>query len=728
MSNGEGKPVRQKPSLPHTSPLKTPPSKKLAKLKPDLKEGQAKTVTHDLHNVLKELDKEQLKVIQHIKGPALVVAGPGSGKTRTGTAWVIEMIARGVDPRNIMAITFTKRAAGELCDRIQKKFGKNPVREGMFAGTFHHVANQYIKQYRNVFGLASNYTILDDDDSTRLYKKVVNELIDKIVDKYIEKMNAEDINRHKIDKNERKAISRSFQQKYPNAASIKGLYSNARNRRKRVEALDEFRELEETQQKFVQQAIILYESRKKDYLALDFEDLLLKFVELLNTNGVRDEIIRQTRYLLVDEYQDVNPLQTAIAQILGDRADALLMVGDDAQTIYSFMGAGVERFLKADRDFSEHVLTYKLNNDYRNSPEIIACANELIAHNKRQIKKKLIPINPSGPEPLFKELRNPEEEAEFIIQQVMNLRDNHGVKLKDQAILFRDRYHYKALEEELLANKIPYDLQIGVDFLERKQIKDLVCFLAIIYNDQNLQAWERVFELHEGIAKKTSSGLIRYLKKRDALMPANPLDKFLQTRNFKNAIAGARITEQASASFIQLQKILRSLKQENKAGIKFDDLLKFAATYYMPILKMKREFKEDSEDRINEINLFIDAMQTYDTLEDFFSNYAISQTMFEKKSPGDHNKNSDRIIVTTVHQAKGLEWDAVHVLAMNEEIFPSSRSETEAAIEEERRVFYVAITRAMRWLTITWTKERPSIDFRSMLPSKPSRFIEECSS
>jgi len=630
-----------------------------------------------------ELNEEQYRVITQAEGPCLVLAGAGSGKTRTIVYRVAYLIERGVRPENILLVTFTNKAAKGMLSRVESLLGKYP--EGLWGGTFHHIGNRILRKYAKWLGYESNFTILDEEDSKNLIKACIKE--------------------EGIDVKQRR---------FPSAAVVKDLLSYAKNSQVKLITVIEnrhprWREIEEK----IQSVAKRYEVKKIEANAMDFDDLLVNWLKLLKQEPkVKDRLAAQFHYILVDEYQDTNHIQASIIKELSSAHHNVLVVGDDAQSIYSFRAADIGNILNFPKDFPAAKI-FKLETNYRSTPEILDVANEVIKQNVNQfpkvlqaklknlVKPSLVPVSSAG------------QEAEFISQQILTLREE-GMPLNKIAVLFRATHHSQELEFALQKKDIPYDYRGGVRFFERAHIKDALAFLKVINNVKDEVAWLRILNLQEGIGDIIASKI--YQRVRDY-------------QNIEELMVGDLsdlLTPRARIGWKGLAGIFNDLRSKVKGlRIKINDQKPDA----MIRIITKSDYQNyleaqypNWEERLEDLEQLAKFAEGYLDLNSFLSEITLQESFGVARGQPDAGEE-ERLILSTIHQAKGLEWEAVFVINLVDTAFPNRRALTEAGgLEEERRLFYVAVTRAQKHLFLSY----PMVsDYSSMYLNTPSQFLQE---
>lgn len=628
-------------------------------------------------NLEKDLNPEQQRVVRDGDGPCLVLAGAGSGKTRTVTYRVAHLIASGVRPEEILLLTFTNKAANEMLSRVRQLVGASgdgAERARVWGGTFHATANRILRSYADRLGFGRDFTIIDTEDGKDLIKLCVKQ-----------------------------AVPEPELKRFPGAGTLADVISYSRNALIPLgEALDlkypRFLPHEAT----IADIAARYTRRKLAANAMDFDDLLAHWLQLLNTDtAARERLSAAWRYILVDEYQDTNPLQAAITDRLASTHGNLLVVGDDMQSIYSFRAAAIENILSFPKRFPR-AKVFKLETNYRSSPEILRLANTVIKENDRQFKKKLKPVRPAHAKPSLASFGTASEEAEYVAKKILMLH-REGTPLSNMAVLFRATHSTQPLEMELMRREIPYEYRGGMKFFERAHIKDVLAFLRIRENPKDAMAWMRALSLHAGIGEATAEKLIERMRTAPA---SRQLDSF---------DAGTVLGAKAVVGWNEFMRTFSPLLALERPAALIRALLLSPYREYM-----EREYP-DSENRIADIEQFASFAETYRSLGAFLSEVALKDDYGARRdAPA---AEADRLILSTIHQAKGLEWDAVFIIHLIEGVFPHKRAAREEnGLEEERRLFYVAITRARRDLLLSYPATS-GYDILSVL--EPSSFIGE---
>lgn len=598
-----------------------------------------------------ELNQEQLAVVYTGDGPCLVLAGAGSGKTRVITYRVAYLLANGVSPENILLVTFTNKAADEMTNRVQKLTGSD--KKLPWSGTFHHIAYKILRIYAPLLGYKANFTVLDSDDSESLIKLCAKQYKSEGI-------------------------------KFPSAGVLLSIISYARNSEKSVEDVIESR----YSQWFPFAGIIKniageYYKKKKEANAMDFDDLLTNFLLLLHQDNVLQKYGGQFQYVLVDEYQDTNKIQASIIKKLASVHKNILVVGDDAQSIYSFRAADIQNILRFEKEYPNAKI-FKLETNYRSSQEILDLANGVIENNLRQYKKTLKTLSKSGVKPSLHPHMDQTAEAEFVVQKISEDIDA-GVPENQIAVLFRAAHHSQMLEMELVKAGIPYDYRGGLRFFERAHVKDVLAYLRVINNLADTAAWMRILMKEEGIGPSGAAKIIDYIKR---------IENVDEVKSAGINILGER-AKQGWFNFIRIWEALLQVEQNPTALI--DAIIMSPYKDYL-----ESEFI-DSRDRLEDIEQLKVFAGKYESLEEFLAESSLQES-FNKNSLGKYSgKQNDKVVLSTIHQAKGLEWGSVFIINLAGGSFPNDRALREDnGMEEERRLFYVAITRAKKNLFLTY--------------------------
>jgi DNA helicase II / ATP-dependent DNA helicase PcrA len=620
-----------------------------------------------------ELNEQQLEVVLKGDGPTLVLAGAGSGKTRTIIYRVAYLLEQGVDPSSILLVTFTNKAAKEMKERLEHLLGTPPG--SLWAGTFHSIANRLLRQYGGLLGYDQNYTILDQDDSKSVIKICIKELGIK-----------------------------STQRRFPSPKILQSIISYARNAALSIpETLEtRFQNFTDLESDIVGVAT-LYRQKKLDANSMDFDDLLLKFHDLLAEHGdVEDRLSSKFKYILVDEYQDTNALQANIVTRLAKIHRNILVVGDDAQSIYSFRAANIQNILRFPSLF-ENAATYRLEVNYRSTPEILQLANESIMNNTDQFEKTLRPDCGHGSKPTLAASSSPREEASYIVDKMMALLDGDTAP-QDIAVLFRAAYHSQALEFEMMRRGIAYEYRGGMRFFERAHIKDALAFIRLLENQKDESAWMRILSMCIGVGPATAIKIIGAVK------------GLTHEEMFSDDILSS-MSKRAGEGWKQARDMLQ--KVFSKDGLSAQ-LRAVVTTSYMDYLEHEYTNPSDRLQDLEQLSLFAEQYEA--DRGQFLEDVTLSDE-FGAIMSSNQAYRAPQVVLSTIHQAKGLEWKVVFVVSLTNGAFPIRKAmESEEDIQEERRLFYVAVTRAKKHLHLTYPMTGLGENYTGL---SPSMFLDE---
>ncbi len=627
----------------------------------------------------KELNPEQLRVVTSGEGPALVLAGPGSGKTRTLTYRVAYLLEQGIPPQEILLVTFTVKAAREMLDRVERILKSRP--EGLWGGTFHHIGNLILRRHADLLQRTPSFGILDQEDAKDLLEGILSDL----------------------------KLS-SSQTRLPQAGVLEALFSLATNTCRSLEqvVLQRYPQFSE-HIPWMERVRAAYQERKRRANLMDYDDLLAEWLALLRDHPeLRQRYGEQFQCILVDEYQDTNRLQFELVRALGSVHRNILAVGDDAQSIYGFRGADLRNLLQFPEVYPGAAI-YRLETNYRSSPEILRLANTSIRFNSAQFPKELKSVQESGPLPIVVPLADARQQAAFIAQRALELRDE-GTPLEEMAVLFRVRFQAAELELELAKRNVPYVVRGGIRFFEQAHIKDVLAHLRLLVNPQDNVAWERVLRLQEGIGPRYSRRIW------DSLAASgNPLEAALRGG------AGPALPAKAQASWKRLQAALRRLAGPARGGGPAGLLLEVLRGGYQSHLETRFE---DARDRREDLEQLVNLAAGYSSVERFIEDLTLREP-FRGETIRGWEEPDEVLVLSTIHQAKGLEWTAVFLIGLVDGQFPHPKSVEDAGeMEEERRLFYVAVTRTKRELYLTYPLTRYNYQ-RGETILRPSPFLQE---
>lgn len=643
---------------------------------------------------LKGLNESQYEAVTTLNGPLMVLAGAGSGKTRVLTMRIAHLISNGVDPFNILALTFTNKAAREMKNRIAKVVGESNARS-IWMGTFHSVFARILRSEAHYLGFPSNFTIYDTQDSLNVLKKVIKDLnIDSDVYKP-------------------KKIQSRISNYKNNLITVKAYYNNP--------------ELMEADEKANMKHIgKIYEKYVEACFrngAMDFDDLLLKTNELLTRfPEVLAKYQDRFRYILVDEYQDTNHSQYLIVKALASKFENICVVGDDAQSIYSFRGANIYNILNFKKDYPDAV-TVSLEQNYRSTQTIVDAANVVISKNLQQFKKNVFSDNEVGEKIKIYRALSDADEANFVASNIWELHNRDQRRFNDFAILYRTNSQTRAFEDALRRKNIPYRVYGGLSFYQRKEVKDLVAYLRLLINENDGEALSRIINYPaRGIGETTQNKLIVFADSQNI-----SLSKVLDNLGFYAPRLGLNngIITKLSDFWSMIKAFQVLLKTENAYNVamevaKRSGLIKFLKDDQTPegISRV-----ENVQELMNSMQGFIEEQQQLEdgnpSLASFLENIALTTDQDKKEDP-----DADKVSLMTIHLSKGLEFPVVHMVGLEENLFPSfMSSSTREELEEERRLFYVALTRAEKQAFFTYAISR--FQWGKITEAEPSRFLSE---
>ncbi len=630
-----------------------------------------------------ELNEQQLAAVTASPGPLLVIAGAGSGKTRTLTYRVAYLLENGIDPRNILLLTFTNKAARQMLDRVANLL---PVdASGLWGGTFHSIGNRMLRRHGRALGYSSGFTIMDREDQKDLINAVVAAA--------------------GIDPKE---------MRFPKGDVLADIFSFVINTEKPMEELlaekfPYFLPLLEQ----IKDVHARYEKKKKSTNSMDFDDLLEKTLRmLLEHEEIAAFYRRQFKFILVDEYQDTNKIQADFIDTLAAEHKNVMVVGDDAQSIYSWRGANFQNILEFPKRYP-NAQVFKIELNYRSVPEILAVANAAIAANVQQFRKQLSATRHShSARPALVALNDSSEQAQFVAQRILELRDEN-VDLNEIAVLYRSHFHAVELQLELSRRGIPYQITSGVRFFEQAHIKDVAAFIRLVVNPRDEVGFKRMVKLLPGIGNKSADTLWRTWE--------TSLNERGDISSWSERLLTMPVTAKSKKSWEQLAHTLDEIAPGGRANPPSEMITSVVEAIYDDYAKANFTNYELRREDLNQLAAF--ARQFKDA-EEFLSQLALISNVDAEAAPN-QTADQEAVNLSSVHQAKGLEYHTVFVIWLTDGMFPSSRSlETRDAIEEERRLFYVAITRARDELYLTYPHMRLNAGYGEIF-QRPSRFLKE---
>lgn len=621
-----------------------------------------------------ELNQAQLEAVLHKDEPLLIIAGAGSGKTRTLTYKVARLIEDGVSPENILLLTFTRRAAREMISRAENILGAGLGK--ITGGTFHSFANMILRRYARFADLKNNFTVIDRSDA----EDVVNHIRGKIIDKK--------------------------EKRFPKKSTILDIYSKTINKDIPLDAIvkKEYKQFEHCTEKLIEIANA-YNNYKKERSMLDYDDLLLYLKALLMSNEeVRKQISLKYKYVLIDEYQDTNSIQAQIVRLIASEHNNVTAVGDDSQSIYSFRGANFKNILEFPNLY-EGCKIVTLEQNYRSSQNILDFANKILEQAKEKYSKELFSTIQSSEKPAIICCENTHAEGEFVVQRILEFCNEDGLSLDDIAVLSRSASLMFDVETQLVKQKIPYRKIGGLKFTETAHVKDITAYLRIILNPYDEISLNRILLLQKGIGVSTINKLLPVLtiqgsKATADMLPVKPSQR-ADLGNLLTLLSEAR--NQIADPKVVTEKVL---------------------AYYEPILM---EHYDDASKRLKDFDHILYLSSKYLNLEDFLSDMALEPPDSSITDTEEGAVMDECLTLSTIHGAKGTEYKAVFVIGAVDGRFPSMYSfNSPEELDEELRLFYVAVTRAKTYLYVSYP-----IDMfdraTGMVLSKPSRFTENIS-
>ncbi|MBN2360728.1 MAG: ATP-dependent helicase [Deltaproteobacteria bacterium] len=631
----------------------------------------------------RDLNAEQRAVVEASGGPKLVIAGAGSGKTRALTYRVARLIDCGVEPERILLLTFTNKAAREMLTRVSDLVGPDARR--VWGGTFHHVGNLLLRDVAQRIGYRDNYSIVDREDC----REVMNSAI--------------------------AAAGIDHQQKrFPKADVLIDIVSTAVNTQRSIaEVVARRTPYFLSHSEAILRVARAYVERKLQMNAMDFDDLLLNWWAIMaEAPDVARLWQERFSYLLVDEYQDTNTLQGAVVDRMAEQHRNVTVVGDDCQSIYSFRGADFENILRFPERYPDAQL-FHLTVNYRSTPEILELANRSIEHNVHRFEKELRAVRPPGVRPALVPCRDVYQQADFVAQRILDLRDE-GVPLEQIAVLYRAHHHAMEIQVELTRRGIPFRVRSGLRFFEQAHIKDVLSYLRFVFNPLDELAFKRAVKLHEGIGNRSAEQLFVDLRQQLArgvdVDPVWALDRL-------TFAAGSR----GRTGFRQFLSLVREIASPAMIKAPGQMIATVAERGYRDYLR--RQFS-NAEQRIDDIEQLADYAEAFEDLGTLVNELALVSSFGAEEVAG-ADAADERVTLSSVHQAKGLEWSRVFVVWLADGRFPVDLALKEpGGEEEERRLFYVATTRARDELLLTFPLVHRTRDQTQVLLAR-SRFVVE---
>ncbi len=630
-----------------------------------------------------ELNEQQLAAVTAPPGPLLVIAGAGSGKTRTLTYRVAYLLENGIDPRNILLLTFTNKAARQMLDRVANLL---PVdASGLWGGTFHSVGNRMLRRHGSALGYSSGFTIMDREDQKDLINAVVaNAGIDPKEIRFPKGDVLAEIFSFVV--NTETPLEELLAEKFPYFLPL----------------LDKIKDVQAR-----------YDRKKKATNSMDFDDLLERTLSMLQQHeGIAAFYRRQFQFILVDEYQDTNKIQADLVDMLALDHKNVMVVGDDAQSIYSWRGANFQNILEFPKRYPD-AQVFKIEMNYRSVPEILQVANAAIAANVQQFRKHLSATRGSNTvKPAVVGLNDGSEQAQFVAQRILELRDEN-IDLSEIAVLYRAHYHAIELQLELSRRGIPYQITSGIRFFEQAHIKDVTAFIRFVANPRDEVAFKRMVKLLPGIGNRSAENLW------------NAWDRSVNERgeitSWGERLLPMNVSAKSRKTWEQLAHTVDEIAPAGQPNPPSEMITSIVEAIYDDYAKVNFTNYELRREDLNQLAAFA---RQFKDVNEFLSQLALISNVDAEAAP---NQTADKeaVNLSTVHQAKGLEFNTVFIIWLTDGMFPSSRSlDTRDALEEERRLFYVAITRAKDELYLTYPHMRLSGGYGDVF-QRPSRFLKE---
>ena len=646
----------------------------------------------------RELNPQQCAAVTAPPGPALVIAGAGSGKTRTLTYRVAYLLEQGIPPDRILLLTFTNKAAAEMMRRVNDLLGQEL--NTLWGGTFHSIGNRVLRQHAKLLGYERDFTIMDREDAKHLITTCIAEA--------------------EIDV---KAT------RFPKAEVCGDIFSLAVNKQKSVaEILGTEYGYFDTLAPQIEDVWKRYVARKLATNAMDFDDLLVLWLKLLQDHAdVREVYQRRFQFILVDEYQDTNKLQSDLIDLLGERTKNVMVVGDDAQSIYAWRGANFQNILKFPERYPGSI-TYKIETNYRSTPEILTVANAAIAANVAQFAKELAPARKSGMKPVLVACQDAAQQAAFVAQRALQLRDE-GIALNNMAVLYRSHFHALELQLELTRRNIPFSITSGMRFFEQAHIKDVTAYLKLVTNPRDELAFKRLTQLLPGVGGKGAGKLWQTFQSSSRREEAHSeAGKKIETP-YVGYIAAAlqscvkAVPKKATLAWAQFTTTVSQLEAPD---------IRTSAAKMIPLVieagyddHLKANFA-NYRSRLDDLKQLAIFAQQFQSVDEFLTQMALLTNVEAEDEQQTKNRDDEKIKLSTIHQAKGLEFDVVFSIMLCDGLFPSARSmESGEGLEEERRLFYVTITRAKNELYLCYPLIRAGYGNTGATMQQPSRFLDE---
>ncbi|MDG1890916.1 MAG: UvrD-helicase domain-containing protein [Verrucomicrobiota bacterium] len=640
-----------------------------------------------------ELNDQQHAAVTSPKGPSLVIAGAGAGKTRTLTYRVAYLLEQGIPADRILLLTFTNKAAREMMQRVGDLLGNEA--SVVWGGTFHSIGARMLRRHGTCLGFGQDFSIMNREDAVDLLSTCVA-------------VSGIDV----------KAT------RFPKPKVLADIFSLVANKQSTMEILLEkqfpyFAHLTRE----MEQVMELYRERKQTNNMMDFDDLLGLWLVMLRQNSeILEQYQQQFQFVLVDEYQDTNRIQSNLVDLIGARHQNVMVVGDDSQSIYSWRGAHFANIFEFPKRYADAIV-HKIETNYRSTPQILNFANAVIQSNAQQFSKQLEPARPAGQKPMVIVTNDAHEQAMFVAQKALELRDE-GIELDEMAILYRSHFHAMELQMELTSRNIPFSITSGIRFFEQAHIKDVTASIKLMTNPADELSFKRVVKLMPGIGARTADTLWHLFQGGLANTPSTGNADTLPPRSLMPGIQGCipKVPKKSGEAWTQFQATMEQMEAPKIRGSTAAMIRHIMDAGYEDYLKSEySNFRNRMED-LEQLAVY---SQQFETPETFLTQLALETDL----APGrkqEMSQDEERIRLSTIHQAKGLEFKVVFVIMLCEGLFPSERStENPDSEEEERRLFYVASTRAMDELYLCYPLMRFSQRGTGDFMQTPSRFLAE---
>ena len=636
-----------------------------------------------------ELNEQQLAAVTSPPGPSLVIAGAGSGKTRTLTYRVAYLLDRGIEPRNILLLTFTNKASKEMLERVRSLVPRD-VSE-MWGGTFHSVGNRILRRHAEEIGFTKSFSIMDRDDQKSLMNTVIAEC--------------------EIDTSARR---------FPKPDVLISIFSLIENTGIALEDLleDRYPYFEEWGEE-IARVEGRYRRKKREINSVDFDDLLVLTLRLLQ----KDEELRRLyqkrfQYVLVDEFQDTNQVQSELVDLLVGDHQSLMVVGDDAQSIYSWRGADMDNILSFPDRYPD-AKVYRIEKNYRSVPEILELSNSAIKANRNRFEKDLQAAREGGAMmPALVPLEDPSAQAQFVAQRILELRDE-GVELEEMAVLYRAHHQSMTLQMELRNRGIPFQITSGLRFFEQAHIKDVAAFMRFVTNRRDEVSFKRMVSLLPGIGGKNADKLWRGWAATPHASSEEP------PTCFSDILDELPVPRKSASHWEQLGHTLDELVTEEGFARPSEMIFSVLEGVYDEVM---RESFDNYENRRSDLEELMNYSDRFDDILDCLAQLSLMSAVDGDPSGSKAELDKEQVVLSSVHQAKGLEWKVVFVISLTDGMFPNGRvldADDDYMLEEERRLFYVAITRAKDELYLTYPQINPK-SYSGDVIQRPSRFLDDC--